>query len=73
MNIGSRRATTLLELATTIADESGTSIEALGYSVDGTATRVGDLRACIADCTLAQTELALIGIVLTAAARRRRA
>ncbi len=57
MNIGSGRAITLLELARTIADESGASIDALGYTING-ATRAGDLRACIADSTLARRELA---------------
>jgi dTDP-L-rhamnose 4-epimerase len=56
INIGSGHALSLFELATAIAAGAGTSLDKLGYSVNGL-TRAGDLRACIADGTRAYAEL----------------
>jgi dTDP-L-rhamnose 4-epimerase len=56
INVGSGRALTLFELATAIAAGAGTSLDSLGYSINGL-TRAGDLRACIADGARAYAEL----------------
>jgi dTDP-L-rhamnose 4-epimerase len=57
INVGSGSALSLFGLATAIAAGAGTSLDTLGYSINGM-TRAGDLRACIADGARADAELA---------------
>jgi dTDP-L-rhamnose 4-epimerase len=56
LNIGSGSPLSLLDLARSIAATSGESLDDIGYKINGL-TRMGDLRACIANVDRARDEL----------------